>query len=458
MIANENMFSDERQQKRRRLMEGTTKVIKKKRTQDSVTVLPNKKAKKRMKTDQEGGSEISSSKTAKSFSKTKKCKKVKVDTNDSHSLYDAQRRVKSVKNSSKVLKKVSKNYHYTNGEYPQKAYKGYNKGTETAKDYKYVKVKSPKIGKREDGINTKTAKSKKQKEDGTTTKSPTLAKSPKDAFKVICDDDDDTPIPSSPTSLSPSFPNPNPTTTFPTPTSGVGSGSPSVSPSTSPSHAPSVSNAPSKFGTTQSPSLEPSISLIPSTEPTVGPTQTQQPSRTVTRSPAPSGSPSEAPTLEQIYRYDSGNCPNNGSTGLECSNPDLRKICDRYDDEKGSFRECWNICKPSFCCIHDAVNNDKAPSCSQDENCAQYAYCYIVWFHFHDTFGPATYLDIEQEGNNFFDVENSEVQNKFDDTFFDNLYFHHFDNVAEIINKGTVDGEFVYAEIFEKQDYWQEPE
>jgi hypothetical protein len=259
---------------------------------------------------------------------------------------------------------------------------------------------------------------------------------------------------------------------------------PSSSPSFTPTSSPTLSSMPTKFGTTKSPTVKPSLSSFPSSNPSVQPTtsnspslvpseavtlkpsedqtlepsedQTLTPSATLTISSLPSLSPSESPTLENIYRYSSGKCPEKGELNVPCSDPDLRKICDRYHP-LGSFETCWNLCKPSFCCIHDAQANDKAVSCSTDSNCAQYAYCYIVWFHFHDTFGPATYLDIEQDGA-FFDVDNSRVQGVFDDdsNFFDQLYFHHFDDVAGILTDGTdANGNFDYATIFEDVTKWQ---
>jgi hypothetical protein len=95
-----------------------------------------------------------------------------------------------------------------------------------------------------------------------------------------------------------------------------------------------------------------------------------------------------------------------------------------------------------------------APSCSQDENCAQYSYCYIVWFKFQDTFGPATSLNVEQEGF-FFDVGNTEVRgDKLGDEFFDQLYFHHFDDVEAVLANGTVDGVFDSSLIFEDPAFW----
>jgi hypothetical protein len=53
-----------------------------------------------------------------------------------------------------------------------------------------------------------------------------------------------------------------------------------------------------------------------------------------------------------IYTYDKGNCPDVGDVAsLPCAPDDLEKLCDKYDD-MGSFRKCFDACKPSFCCIH----------------------------------------------------------------------------------------------------------
>ncbi len=210
-----------------------------------------------------------------------------------------------------------------------------------------------------------------------------------------------------------------------------------VSQTDTPSAINSESSTPSSLSLTSNPSASPVISRP-------------------TTSPNPTSSP--APTLEQgIYRYNEGRCPAAGSFGVPCaSDTNIRKVCNRYDEEFGSFRKCWEICKPAFCCIHDAPSdtNILAPSCSRDENCAQYAYCYIVWFKFHDTFGPATYLNVQQEGN-FFDVPNEEVRgDKFGDEFFDQLYFHHFDNSETILEAGTVNDEFQSDRIFEDPEFW----
>ena len=370
----------------------------------------------------------------------KKCRKISVPV-DSHEAR-RQRRTKA----STSMKAGSAKSHETNsqGDRSLKVYKKKIKGKKVAKKKK-KKYESSKGGSKGKGKSASKSKS---------VKSPKLSKSGKHKFVVVCDDDE---APSQAPSAAPSDDSSSMPSTSPMPTTGTISPSPSTSPSIS--HAPSLSNEPTEFGRTSPPSLIPSLSLSPSNQPSSRPSE--QPSLVPTSDLLPTKSPlptiSAAPTLEDIYRYDSGNCPNNGSLNVPCSDPNLRKICDRYNDEFGSFRRCWELCTPSFCCIHDARNNFEAPSCSLDENCAQYAYCYIVWFKFHDTFGPATYLDVEQEGN-FFDVNNTEVRgdDKFGEDFFDQLYFHHFDDVAEKIQFGTVDGDFVPAVLFEDTAFWQE--
>ena len=487
---------------RRRLMERYTgsKTTKKKKAKTYTLELPVKSAKKKMiKVKKSKGSE-KSTKGGKSSLKTKKCKKVKVNADPDHSdsFYDVKRRttkkLKSKKHSGGVYKKVSKTYTITYSharddisstpqdigsiKHPKSKGKGGKSGKVTKK-----KSKLPKSSYNESDDESDDESVDKYEyeykvvcdgdgggdgdggdgdgggdgDDGSPTRMPSIVREPTQSPPNNSSPQSFLPSPS-PQSLPPSFSSSLPTNKSPSsspPTTNSPNTLPSTRPTLSLSASPSVSNKPTIAGATRSPSSNPSKSLMPSERPTLkaSPEPSQQPSISFTVSPAPSIS--FAPTLEDVYRYDAGNCPNQGSTGLQCSDPNLRKVCDRYDEEFGSFRKCWEICKPAFCCIHDAKNNFKAQSCSQDENCAQYAYCYIVWFHFHDTFGPATYLDIENEGN-FFDVKNNEVQGKFNDEFFDNLYFHHFDNVAEIIQEGTVQGQFVYEKIFEESDYWQE--
>ena len=223
---------------------------------------------------------------------------------------------------------------------------------------------------------------------------------------------------------------------------------PSNKPSSEPTAKPKVSKP------------TPNPSPKPTSEPTASPTfkLSSVPSVMPTFID-PTPSPTNKPTLEQgIYRYDNGDCPADGPLGVPCAEgTNIRKICNRYH-ELGSFAECWKICEPAFCCIHDAdpQQNFIAPSCSKDSNCAQYAYCYIVWFKFHDTFGPATYLNVEQKGSDFFDVPNSEVRSdRPQNGFFSQLYFHHFNDVVEIINRGRdSDGTFRLSNVFENPENW----
>lgn len=158
------------------------------------------------------------------------------------------------------------------------------------------------------------------------------------------------------------------------------------------------------------------------------------------------------------YEYDRGSCPYKGKTGLPCAPRKINEVCDKYDrHDEGSFKDCLDICKPSFCCIHDAKNNDYAKSCSQDENCAQYAPCYIVWWKLHDTVGPALYLKLEQN-DDFFDVDDDKhiKEDASAEDFFEELLLHHFDDIDEIIEKDGLDedGEFEPALIFDNAEYW----
>jgi len=148
-----------------------------------------------------------------------------------------------------------------------------------------------------------------------------------------------------------------------------------------------------------------------------------------------------------------GNCPDAGSSGVPCAPDDLPEMCDKYRG-MGSFRSCFEACKPSFCCVHDAVNNDMAVPCPADENCAQYSHCYIVWWKLHDTVGPASYLRLEQV-DDFFDIDASEVTGDVTgDGFFEALLLHHFDNIQGIIAEGTSNGIFDANVIFNNPLYW----
>jgi len=176
--------------------------------------------------------------------------------------------------------------------------------------------------------------------------------------------------------------------------------------------------------------------------------------------------PSSQATRLDIYKYDSGSCPSAGALGVPCAEKlNLRRVCDKYDD-LGSFRTCWEVCKPSFCCIHDADPdlNPTAASCKEDENCAQYAYCYIVWWKFHDTIGPAIYLRLEQD-DDFFDVESAEVRDNetawndpIEKPFYDQLFKHHWDDISYVIENSTgeSDGSFDHHAVFNDQSFWDQ--
>ena len=49
-----------------------------------------------------------------------------------------------------------------------------------------------------------------------------------------------------------------------------------------------------------------------------------------------------------------GNCPDAGNVAvipIPCAPDNLKQICNKYDPA-GSFRACFEACRPSFCCIH----------------------------------------------------------------------------------------------------------
>jgi hypothetical protein len=54
------------------------------------------------------------------------------------------------------------------------------------------------------------------------------------------------------------------------------------------------------------------------------------------------------------YEYSRGNCPNSGSKGVPCAPENLPLLCNKYNRDEGSFRECLDACKPAFCCVHNA--------------------------------------------------------------------------------------------------------
>jgi hypothetical protein len=161
------------------------------------------------------------------------------------------------------------------------------------------------------------------------------------------------------------------------------------------------------------------------------------------------------------YEYSQGACPNAGSLGVPCAPSNLSELCNKYNRDSGSFKECVNACKPGFCCVHDADRelNFLAPNCNTDENCPGYNWCYIAWWKLHDTIGPALYLRLEQD-DEFYDIDAEEqATDVTGDPFFEQILLHHFDDVGQIIADGTVveeDGSsnFLADRIFLDPEYW----
>eukprot|EP00985_Skeletonema_marinoi_P001268 scaffold514_cov121-Skeletonema_marinoi.AAC.7 len=84
-----------------------------------------------------------------------------------------------------------------------------------------------------------------------------------------------------------------------------------------------------------------------------------------------------------------------------------------------------------------------APNCNTDENCAQYNWCYIAWWKLQDTIGPALFLRIEQNADEWFDIDNEEVASDVTD------------GTVEVVSEdGTVTSEFNADRIFLDEDYW----
>lgn len=160
------------------------------------------------------------------------------------------------------------------------------------------------------------------------------------------------------------------------------------------------------------------------------------------------------------YEYSTGACPDAGSLGVPCPPSNLPELCNKYD-AGGSFRDCFNACGPAFCCIHDADpdSNYLAPNCNTDENCPGYNWCYIAWWKMHDTIGPALFLRLEQD-DDFYDIKADEIEEDVtNDPVFNQILLHHFDDIEQIIEDGTVveeDGSsnFNADRIFLDPEYW----
>jgi len=188
----------------------------------------------------------------------------------------------------------------------------------------------------------------------------------------------------------------------------------------------------------------------PSGGPPSGPTA---PTPNMSPAPTPVGFVSDMPTLDCP-----DGCPDcDPNSPLQCPPRDMKAVCDKHNDalyppgdaregeRVANFRDCYDMCKPSFCCIHDSLSKEYAPSCAQEyENCFLYYPCYIIWWKLHDTIGPATYLRVEQD-EDFYNVDFEFLTNDFanDREFFQQLFGHHFDDD----NAPTDD-------TFENEDNW----
>lgn len=64
-----------------------------------------------------------------------------------------------------------------------------------------------------------------------------------------------------------------------------------------------------------------------------------------------------------VYVPSKGNCPGAGDVAVSpipCAPDNLNQICNKYDDA-GSFKLCFEACKPSFCCIHGKQQCEASP-------------------------------------------------------------------------------------------------
>jgi len=142
-------------------------------------------------------------------------------------------------------------------------------------------------------------------------------------------------------------------------------------------------------------------------------------------------------------------CPDcDPNSPLPCPRVSMKQVCDKHNDELyppgdpkagqriANFNDCYDMCKPSFCCIHDSTSEVLSPTCAGNigpnkyENCPLYYPCYIIWWKLHDTIGPATYLRVEGSEEPFFENLNFDtIRQDFiqDKVFFNQLYNHHFD-------------------------------
>ena len=107
-----------------------------------------------------------------------------------------------------------------------------------------------------------------------------------------------------------------------------------------------------------------------------------------------------------VYRYDRGNCPNAGSTGLPFVPYRIWPICCSRYRPKGRLSHCLLACAPSVCCTHSSSYYQKQQqqclyllvSATRRENCPPpYTQCNTIWWKLHDTVGPAPTFRLQQQ-------------------------------------------------------------
>jgi len=124
---------------------------------------------------------------------------------------------------------------------------------------------------------------------------------------------------------------------------------------------------------------------------------------------------------------------------IDCPPDDnsLPVLCDKYNG--GNFEECFQTCKPSFCCTHDG-GSMKSLSCADDFNCRYWTPCYIAWWKISDTIGPATFPRLTQT-DDFFNVGKSYIADEI--KFIENESFY-----AEVFGRfkddDVVDADDIY--------------
>lgn len=129
------------------------------------------------------------------------------------------------------------------------------------------------------------------------------------------------------------------------------------------------------------------------------PRPTPRPSKKTNNKPKPTPPPVRPWTRRPTAPVCSPDCPDcSPNAPLKCPEQSLKAVCDpgneevypRGDSRAGeriaSFKDCYQMCKPSFCCIHDSLSKEVAPSCAEEyENCPMWYPCYVIWWKLHDT-------------------------------------------------------------------------